>query len=112
MPTAVDTTTLQAALTELAGQVAAATASAPVPGDLGAARRRRLAGASWSGGSGSVRRRARSMLRHRLVTIRYIQVEKAASARKPARFRHACTNASWVASSASPGSPSIRRATR
>ncbi|HJW61555.1 MAG TPA: GTPase domain-containing protein, partial [Actinomycetota bacterium] len=43
MPTAVDTTALQAALTRLAGQVAAARASAPGPGDLGAARRRRLA---------------------------------------------------------------------
>jgi energy-coupling factor transporter ATP-binding protein EcfA2 len=43
MPTAVDTTALQAALTGLAAQVAAATAVAPVPGDLGAARRRRLA---------------------------------------------------------------------
>jgi len=43
MPTAVDTTALQAALTGLAGQVASATASAPGPGDLGAARRRRLA---------------------------------------------------------------------
>ena len=43
MPTAVDTTALQAALTGLAAQVAAATASAPAPGDLGAARRRRLA---------------------------------------------------------------------
>src|SRR5919204_1569165 len=43
MPTAVDTTALQAALTELAAQVAAATASAPAPGDLGGERRRRLA---------------------------------------------------------------------
>src|SRR4029453_12037258 len=43
MPTAVDTTALQAALTGLAAEVAAATAVAPVPGDLGAARRRRLA---------------------------------------------------------------------
>src|ERR687890_136613 len=48
MPTAVDTTALQAALTGLAGQVGAATAggppaAAPPPGDLGAARRRRLA---------------------------------------------------------------------
>jgi energy-coupling factor transporter ATP-binding protein EcfA2 len=43
MPTAVDTTALQAALTELAEQVAAASSSAPGPGDLGAARRRRLA---------------------------------------------------------------------
>jgi energy-coupling factor transporter ATP-binding protein EcfA2 len=43
MPTAVDTTALQAALTELAEQVAAASSSAPAPGDLGAARRRRLA---------------------------------------------------------------------
>jgi 50S ribosome-binding GTPase len=43
MPTAVDTAALQAALTELARQVAAARASAPGPGDLGAARRRRLA---------------------------------------------------------------------
>src|SRR4030095_10174775 len=43
MPTAVDTTALQAALGGLAAQVAAATAVAPVPGDLGAARRRRLA---------------------------------------------------------------------
>src|SRR5918996_3763394 len=43
MPTAVDTTALQAALTGLATQVAAATAVAPAPGDLGAARRRRLA---------------------------------------------------------------------
>jgi energy-coupling factor transporter ATP-binding protein EcfA2 len=42
MPTAVDTTALQAALTGLAGQVAAASFSAPAPGDLGAARRRRL----------------------------------------------------------------------
>src|SRR5919204_1139581 len=43
MPTAVDTTALQAALSGLADQVAAATAVAPAPGDLGAARRRRLA---------------------------------------------------------------------
>src|SRR5512132_2642335 len=43
MPTAVDTTALQAALTQLAEQVAAARSSAPIPGDLGAARRRRLA---------------------------------------------------------------------
>jgi energy-coupling factor transporter ATP-binding protein EcfA2 len=43
MPSAVDTTALQAALTGLAEQVAAARASAPAPGDLGAARRRRLA---------------------------------------------------------------------
>jgi len=43
MPTAVDTTALQAALTGLAEQVAAASFSAPAPGDLGAARRRRLA---------------------------------------------------------------------
>jgi 50S ribosome-binding GTPase len=43
MPTAVDTAALQAALTGLARQVAAARASAPEPGDLGAARRRRLA---------------------------------------------------------------------
>src|SRR4029453_12794016 len=43
MPTAVDTTSLQAALTGLAGQGAAATSRAPGPGDLGAARRRRLA---------------------------------------------------------------------
>src|SRR5215218_7236021 len=43
MPTAVDTTALQAALTGLAEQLAAARASAPAPGDLGAARRRRLA---------------------------------------------------------------------
>src|SRR4029453_1993466 len=37
MPSAVDTTALQAALTGLAEQVAAARASAPAPGDLGAA---------------------------------------------------------------------------
>ena len=43
MPTAVDTTSLQAALTGLAGQVAASGSRAPGPGDLGAARRRRLA---------------------------------------------------------------------
>ncbi|MFL6272065.1 MAG: GTPase [Actinomycetes bacterium] len=43
MPTAVDTTALQAALTGLAEQVAAASFGAPAPGDLGAARRRRLA---------------------------------------------------------------------
>src|SRR5829696_7683450 len=43
MPSAVDTTALQATLTGLAEQVAAARASAPAPGDLGAARRRRLA---------------------------------------------------------------------
>jgi energy-coupling factor transporter ATP-binding protein EcfA2 len=43
MPTAVDTTSLQAALSGLAEQVAAARSSAPAPGDLGAARRRRLA---------------------------------------------------------------------
>jgi energy-coupling factor transporter ATP-binding protein EcfA2 len=43
MPTAVDTTALQAALTELDEQVAAARSVAPAPGDLGAARRRRLA---------------------------------------------------------------------
>src|SRR5512133_1545217 len=43
MPTAVDTTSLQAALAGLAGQVAAASSRAPGPGDLGAARRRRLA---------------------------------------------------------------------
>ncbi|HET7516736.1 MAG TPA: GTPase domain-containing protein, partial [Actinomycetes bacterium] len=43
MPTAVDTTGLQEALTELSRQVADARASAPVPGDLGPARRRRLA---------------------------------------------------------------------
>jgi 50S ribosome-binding GTPase len=43
MPTAVDTTSLQAALAGLAGQVDAARASAPAPGDLSAARRRRLA---------------------------------------------------------------------
>src|SRR5919204_2830363 len=43
MPTAVDTTALQAALRGLADQVATATAVAPAPGDLWAARRRRLA---------------------------------------------------------------------
>jgi len=43
MPTAVDTTSLQAALAGLAGQVAASSSRAPGPGDLGAARRRRLA---------------------------------------------------------------------
>jgi energy-coupling factor transporter ATP-binding protein EcfA2 len=43
MPTAVDTTALLEALTGLAGQVATAMPSAPVPGDLGPARRRRLA---------------------------------------------------------------------
>jgi hypothetical protein len=43
MPTTVDTTALLEALTGLAGQVATATPSAPVPGDLGPARRRRLA---------------------------------------------------------------------
>ena len=43
MPTVVDTTALQAALTELDEQVAAARSVAPAPGDLGAARRRRLA---------------------------------------------------------------------
>src|SRR5919107_393352 len=43
MPTAVDTTALLDALTELARQVAEARASAPAPGDLGPARRRRLA---------------------------------------------------------------------
>ena len=43
MPTAVDTTALQAALTGLAEQVAGARPSAPGPGDLGPARRRRLA---------------------------------------------------------------------
>ena len=43
MPTAVDTTALLEALTGLAGQVATATPSASVPGDLGPARRRRLA---------------------------------------------------------------------
>ena len=35
MPTAVDTTALQAALTELAEQVAAASSSAPAPGCCG-----------------------------------------------------------------------------
>src|SRR5829696_9101052 len=43
MPTAIDTTNLQTALTELARQVDGARPSAPVPGDLGPARRRRLA---------------------------------------------------------------------
>jgi hypothetical protein len=71
----------------------------------------RLAGASRPTGSGSVRRRDRRTFRQRFITIRYTQVEKAASARKPARFRHAWTNASWVASSASAASPSIRNAT-
>jgi hypothetical protein len=43
MPTAVDTASLQAALAGLAELVAAARPSAPGPGDLSAARRRRLA---------------------------------------------------------------------
>jgi 50S ribosome-binding GTPase len=43
MPTAVDTTTLQAALAGLGELVASARPSAPEPGDLSAARRRRLA---------------------------------------------------------------------
>ena len=43
MPTAIDTSALQEALTGLAGQVAEARPSVPVPGDLAPARRRRLA---------------------------------------------------------------------
>src|ERR671910_3064134 len=43
MPTAIDTAALQEALIELARQVADARPSAPEPGDLGPARRRRLA---------------------------------------------------------------------
>src|ERR687898_822013 len=43
MPTAIDTAALQEALSGLAGQVANARPSAPGPGDLGPARRRRLA---------------------------------------------------------------------
>jgi energy-coupling factor transporter ATP-binding protein EcfA2 len=43
MPTAIDTTNLLDALAGLAGQVAEARPSAPGPGDLGPARRRRLA---------------------------------------------------------------------
>ena len=59
MPTAVDTTALQAALTELAEQVAAASSSAPGPGDLLPGRRqggrgRFQAAGGVAGGHGGV----------------------------------------------------------